>query len=121
MKTEVAKKKAMMRRGSVRLGDVRRDAAGNVTMIDFVPYQNNESAPAIFVNGVGGVYKIGPHSIQVTFIKQIRNADGDLETKAEVHLIWDEKAWLDGGKLFRFAMSTYEAGYDDDGGGGPPQ
>lgn len=102
-----AKKQPRMRRKTVRYGDVRRDTAGNVTMIKFVTYTDNESAPAIFVNGVGAIYEVGENSVQVVFVRKLLNAEGEPEVTAVASFIWDKKDWFDSGNVFRYAMELF--------------
>lgn len=84
-------------------------------MIEFLQYETKSEAPVIFVNGVGGIYKIGANSLQVVFITRLKNADGEWMSKGVISLIWDEKAWLDAGRLFRFAMEQWQHGSREDG------
>lgn len=81
-------------------------------------YNDNAEAPAIFVNNVGAIHKIGRNTLQVVFVTRLRNADGEWETNSVVKLIWDEQAWLDVGKLFRFAMEEWQIGMPPAGGSG---
>ena len=107
--------KPKMRRNTARLGEVNRDAGGNVTMIDFLTFEANKEAPAIFVNSVGGVYSISENNVQVIFVVRLRDPESGLEHKQVVSLIWDEKDWLATRKLFQFAMNEWESTKKHDG------
>jgi hypothetical protein len=111
MATVEAKKKAMMRRGSVRPGEVRRGPAGEVEMIQFNAYRDNPLAPTALVSKIGGIYRLNTHLIRVTFIDEQPNALGDVEAVAQSHLIWKTaQHWLDTNELFRWAMGEFRHG-----------
>jgi hypothetical protein len=65
-------------------------------------YEDDPTAPVIFINGVGRICKIGAGTVQVPMIQTLQLADGPI-AKAACHQIWDEKAWLDHEKLISFA------------------
>jgi hypothetical protein len=104
-----------MRRKAARPGEVSRDAGGNVTMIDFLKFEANKDAPAIFVNSVAGVYSISENNVQVIFVVRLRDPESGLEHRQVVSLIWDEQDWLASRKLFAFAMAEWERTKKGDG------
>jgi len=58
--------------------------------------------PIVFVNNLGGFYKIGHGTIQVTLVNRLISADRAV-TKAVV------QAWLDCEHIFRFAWRELHA------------
>jgi hypothetical protein len=57
-------------------------------MIEFNAYVRNPPAPRIFVNNIGGVYRLDGGIIQVTFAQQLR--DPNFNTVEQGSLIWPE-------------------------------
>lgn len=103
--------KPKMRRNRERLGEVARDGAGNVTMIRFSTYKDNPLAPTALVSKVGGIFRVDTHLIRVTFIDDVPNAEGVMETVAQGHLIWKTAAdWIATREIFQFAMKEFQDG-----------
>jgi hypothetical protein len=77
-------------------------------MIKLNAYRDNPLAPTALVSKVGGIYRVDPHLIRVTFIRDIPNAEGHYESVAQAHLIWTtgrRSDWLDTRSDFDFAMA----------------
>jgi hypothetical protein len=109
--------KAKMRRKTVPFGEVRRDTGGNVTMIQLKPFKDNPLAPTALVSDVGGIYRLDTHLIRCTFIDEIPNAEGVLETVATSHLVWKtEQHWLATRDVFGWVMNEFLRGAFGDGG-----
>ena len=105
-----AKRRAIVRRGNAPVGNVSRGAGGQITMITFNGYKDAPQAPVVFVNNIGGIYRVDDNNVKVTMVATLPNADGVLESVAAVHLIYDERTWVEIGEMFRFAYAEFKAG-----------
>jgi len=74
-------------------------------MIEFNAYIRNPLAPKLFVNDVGGIYRIDQSIWQVTFINKPQNAGAAGDAVEQGSLIWPERNWYAAGDLFRWAMA----------------
>lgn len=93
MTTEAAKKRALVRRKRVKLGDLRRGAQGEVIM-DFARGVSDIGAPEIFVTGLAKVTKISDAVVRVTLYSHFESDPGaPPDKRAVVHLVWDIHQW----------------------------
>lgn len=80
-------------------------------MITLKRFRDNPLAPTVLVSDIGGIYRINTHLIRCTFVDDVPNAEGALETIAQGHLVWKtEQHWLAGGQTFRWIMSEFRRG-----------
>lgn len=80
-------------------------------MITLKRFRDNPLAPTMLVSDVGGIYRVNSHLIRCTFVDDVPNAEGVLETVAQGHLVWKtEQNWLASGKTFRLIMSEFQRG-----------
>jgi hypothetical protein len=108
--TTQATKRTRVRRSAVPPGDVRRGAGGEIEMIEFNAYVRNPLAPKIFVNDVGGIYRIDQGIWQVVFINKPHLPEGSTDAVEQGSLIWPERRWHASGELFRWAMAEILGG-----------
>jgi hypothetical protein len=70
-------------------------------MIEFNSYRRNSRARKIFVNDIGGIYRLDGGIIQVTFINKFE--DPHLVPVEQGSLIWPEHHWHHYGEMLHWA------------------
>src|SRR5712672_297031 len=98
-----ATKRTRVRRNTVPLGEVRRGAGGAVEMIEFTEYVRNPHAPQLFVNKVGGIYRIDD-IIKCTFVLAIPGVGGIMQTVEQGSLLWQHHAVIEANEAFDWAF-----------------
>jgi len=105
-----AKKRRTMRRSRKPRGDIRRDAAGDIDMIELLAYTRNPLAPRIFVNDVGGIYKMPGGIWRVSFVQKYEGPNGIIEATEQTSLIWPERNWRESNDVFRWVFQELGRG-----------
>ena len=77
-------------------------------MIEFNAYVRNPLAPRIFVNNVGGIYRLEGGIIQATFVQQFR--DPNFNTVEQASLLWPEAHWHAYGDMLQWVQREIERG-----------
>jgi hypothetical protein len=70
-------------------------------------YEDGEDVPVVLASHIGGVYRIGPGTIQVTIVNKLVRADKTI-IKATVHEIWDQQAFVECHRLLQYSGSLLE-------------
>jgi hypothetical protein len=77
-------------------------------MIEFNAYVRNPLAPRIFVNDIGGIYRLDGGIMQVTFVQKFH--DPNLNAVEQGSLIWPEHNWFHYGDMVHWAMQQIARG-----------
>jgi hypothetical protein len=78
-----------------------------LSVFEHVEYEDSEDVPVVLASHLGGVYRIGPSTIQVTMVNRLVRADKTI-IKAAVHEIWDKQAFLECQRLINFSSDQLE-------------
>jgi hypothetical protein len=77
-------------------------------MILFNAFRERARTPTLYVNTIGGIFRVDANTLKETLCATLPNARGDMETVATVHLIWPTNTWLESAALIRYARHEYE-------------
>jgi len=77
-------------------------------MIEFNAYIGTTRAPQIFVNDIGGIYRLGGGIIQVTLLKQFE--EPNRRPVEQGSLIWPEASWFHYAGMLHWARKEIERG-----------
>lgn len=115
--TTLAKKRKMRRKRVRPNAEIRRGAGGVIEMIEFNAYRRNPLAPTVFVNKIGGIYRINPHIVKVTMCQLTSSEQsGDINLTEACSLLWENAEWDDAFDGFRWAHGEIRKGvFVDDG------
>ena len=78
-----------------------------LSVFEHVEYEDSEDVPVVLASHLGGVYRIGPSTIQVTMVNRLVRADKTI-IKAAVHEIWDKQVFLECQRLINFSSDQLE-------------
>jgi hypothetical protein len=108
-----------LRRRSVTLRAISRDAGGQISMIEFSLYEKSPIAPSIFVSRIGGIYRVNPHITRVTLCQLVPIINAEPKLTEAVNLIWENSDWDAAFDGFGWAHAEVRKGtfVPDDGGG----
>jgi hypothetical protein len=113
-------KSARLRRSRVPLGDVRRNAAGEVEMIEFTEYVRDSHAPQILVNKIGGIYRLNNSIIKVTCVLESPGPGGIRTVIERGSFLWHIHDVMEANRECSWAFDEMRRGTfiapDDDGG-----
>lgn len=104
------KKKPSQLPFAATIGKVSRDAGGAIEMIEFTEYRPNPAAPTVYVNKVGGIYRVDRTLIKVTFISGTPGPGGSHLYVESASLLWEPNRWMEAGDCFRWAISEFAKG-----------
>ena len=74
---------------------------------EYMEYEDGPDVPVVMPSQVGGIYRIGPGVIQVTFISQFINNERHV-AKAISHQVWNQEAWFTCERLFHMTARNLE-------------
>ena len=77
-------------------------------MIEFNSYVRNPLAPRIFVNDIGGIYRLEGGIMQVTFISKFH--DPNVNPVEQGSLIWPAHDWYRYGDMLHWAQQEIARG-----------
>jgi hypothetical protein len=78
-----------------------------LSVFENVDYQDGEDVPVVLASHLGGVYRIGPGTIQVTMVNRLVRADKTI-IRATVHEVWDQQAFVECQQLLQFSNGLLE-------------
>lgn len=70
-------------------------------------YEDSDDVPIVLASDIGGVYRIGPSTIQVTMVNGLVREDKTI-VKATVHEVWDQQTFLQCQRLLRYSCDQIE-------------
>jgi hypothetical protein len=85
----------------------RYELVGRGFAVQPVDYEDSEDVPVVLASHLGGVYRIGPSTIQVTMVNRLAQANKTI-IKAAVHEVWDQQAFLECQQLILFSKDQLE-------------
>jgi hypothetical protein len=78
-------------------------------MIEFNAFVRNPLAPRIFVNDIGGIYRLDGGIMQVTFVQKYQDGS-NLNAVEQGSLIWPEANWFHYAGMLHWAKKEIERG-----------
>ena len=121
--TKAGVKRPSKRPKSATIG---RGDRGLVNMIEFVEYRPNPAAPLIYVNKIGGIYRMDRTLIKACFVNASPGPGGTVQYVEAVNLLWEPNRWAEANEQFKWAVDefmkgTFHGSMPDDGGGRRPR